>query len=115
MEFKLPTSSSNLGVQIENINIAETLSNLEVSHVREQWVNYGVAVFPNQNLTLQQYENFSQLFGPYGKEPFLIPMQEHPHIVKVHRKPYEEAAHFGGAWHSDWSFQHEPPSATMLY
>ena len=43
MEFKLPTSSSNLGVQIENINIAETLSNLEVSHVREQWVNYGVA------------------------------------------------------------------------
>ena len=64
---------------------------------------------------MKQYEDFSQLFGPYGKEPFLIPMQEHPHIVKVHRKPYEEAAHFGGAWHSDWSFQHEPPSATMLY
>ena len=115
MEFKLPTNTSNLGVQIQNINIAETLSNSEVINVREQWVNYGVAVFPNQTLTLKQYEDFSQLFGPYGKEPFLIPMQEHPHIVKVHRKPYEEAAHFGGAWHSDWSFQHAPPSATILY
>ena len=111
----LPTNSSNLGVQIQNINIAETLNDSEVSNVREQWVNYGVAVFPNQTLTLKQYEDFSQLFGPYGQEPFLIPMQEHPHIVKLHRKPDEEAAHFGGAWHSDWSFQHAPPSATMLY
>jgi len=38
----------------------------------------------------------------------LIPMREHPHIVKLHRKPDEEAAHFGGAWHSDWSFQSAP-------
>ena len=74
-----------------------------------------MAIFPEQKLSLEQYENFSQCFGPYGKEPFLIPMREHPHIVKVHRKPDEEAAHFGGAWHSDWSFQSAPPSATMLY
>ena len=82
------------------------LSDQEVHDVRAQWVKYGVAVFPKQSLTLEEYENFSQLFGPYGQEPFLIPMQEHPHIVKLHRKPDEEAAHFGGAWHSDWSFQH---------
>ena len=50
MEFKLPTSSSNLGVQIQDINIAETLSDSDVSEVREQWVNYGVAIFPNQNV-----------------------------------------------------------------
>ena len=98
-----------------NINIAKILSDEEINDIREQWVNFGVAIFPNQKLNLEEYENFSQQFGPFGEEPFLIPMQEHPHIVKLHRKPDEEAAHFGGAWHSDWSFQSAPPSATMLY
>tara|TARA_B100000214_G_scaffold328509_1_gene267694 strand:+ start:699 stop:1544 length:846 start_codon:yes stop_codon:yes gene_type:complete len=115
MEFRLPKSSSNLGVEIQNIDIAKTLSNKEINGIREKWVNYGVAIFPNQKLSLEEYENFSQQFGPFGEEPFLIPMQEHPHIVKLHRKSDEEAAHFGGAWHSDWSFQRTPPSATMLY
>ena len=101
--------------QLKISALNQSLSDQEVHDVREQWVKYGVAVFPKQSLTLEEYENFSQLFGPYGQEPFLIPMQEHPHIVKLHRKPNEEAAHFGGAWHSDWSFQHAPPSATMLY
>jgi len=49
----LPTNSSNLGVQIQNINIAETLNDSEVSNVREQWVNYGVAVFPKSNFNLE--------------------------------------------------------------
>ena len=115
MKFVTPESCSNLGVTIEDIILSKSLSDQEVHGVREQWVKYGVAIFPKQSLTLEEYENFSQLFGPYGQEPFLIPMQEHPHIVKLHRKPDEEAAHFGGAWHSDWSFQNQPPSATMLY
>ncbi|MDC0129461.1 TauD/TfdA family dioxygenase [Gammaproteobacteria bacterium] len=96
MKFVTPESSSNLGVTIEDIALNEILSDQEVHDVRAQWVKYGVAVFPKQSLTLEEYENFSQLFGPYGQEPFLIPMQEHPHIVKLHRKPDEEAAHFGG-------------------
>ena len=99
MEFKLPTSSSNLGVEIQNINIAKSLSDKKIIGIREHWVNYGVAIFPNQKLNLEEYENFSQQFGPFGEEPFLIPMHEHPHIVKLHRKPDEEATHFGGAWH----------------
>ena len=115
MEFTAPSSPSKLGVQIKNLNIGTTLSEKHIQSIRHQWVTYGVAIFPNQKLTLEQYENFSQFFGSFGEEPFLIPMQDHPHIVKLHRKPEEEAAHFGGAWHSDWSFQQTPPSATMLY
>ena len=115
MEITVPSSPSNLGVRIEDLNICKALCDEHIQSIRHLWVTYGVAIFPEQKLSLEQYENFSQCFGPYGKEPFLIPMREHPHIVKVHRKPDEEAAHFGGAWHSDWSFQSAPPSATMLY
>ena len=115
MKFKQSSSPSNLGIRIHDLNLNHNLSEHTVKEIREHWVNYGVAIFPNQSLSLEQYEAFSQLFGPYGEEPFLIPMKEHPHVVQVHRKANEEATHFGSAWHSDWSFQHQPPSATMLY
>ena len=115
MHFKIPDRFSNLGIEIEKINLSRALPKSELTNIRNYWVKYGVAIFPNQDLSLQEYENFSQQFGSFGEEPFLIPMKEHPHIVKLHRKPDEKAAHFGGAWHSDWSFQSAPPSATMLY
>ena len=115
MDFIAPSCDSNLGVIINNVQLSNVLQKQELKSIRKLWVNHGVAIFPKQNLNLQEYENFSAQFGPFGDEPFLIPMKEHPHIVKLHRKPDEEAAHFGGAWHSDWSFQSAPPSATILY
>ena len=115
MEYSVPSSQSNLGVTIQDVNLTKGIPESDLKSIRELWVNHGVAIFPNQDLSLKEYEEFSLQFGPFGDEPFLIPMQEHPHIVKLHRKPDEEAAHFGGAWHSDWSFQSAPPSATMLY
>ena len=73
MEFTAPSSPSKLGVQIKNLNIGTTLSDKHIQSIRHQWVTYGVAIFPNQKLTLEQYENFSQFFGSFGEEPFLIP------------------------------------------
>ena len=39
----------------------------------------------------------------------------HPNIIEVKKEATEKASHFGGSWHSDWSFQKEPPSATLLH
>ena len=115
MKIHPSSTTSNLGVEILDIDLKQELSSKMISDIRTQWVNYGIAIFLDQILTLEEYENFSQYFGPYGNEPFLIPMRDHPHVVKLHRKANEEAVHFGGAWHSDWSFQNQPPAATMLY
>ena len=115
MKIHPSSTTSNLGVEILDIDLKQELSSKMIDDIRTQWVNYGIAIFLDQILTLEEYENFSQYFGPYGNEPFLIPMKDHPHVVKLHRKANEEAAHFGGAWHSDWSFQNQPPAATMLY
>ena len=42
-------------------------------------------------------------------------MENHPNIIEVKRDADEKAPPFGGSWHSDWSFQENPPSATLLH
>jgi taurine dioxygenase len=41
-------------------------------------------------------------------------MPGHPNVLEVRREPDEKVAPFGGNWHSDWSFQAQPPAATIL-
>ena len=55
------------------------------------------------------------LFGKFGDDPYLKSLDERPNIVEVKRSANEKAPPFGGSWHSDWSFQKTPPSATLLH
>ena len=87
--------------------------NLET--IRRAWWEHGVLVFPDQPMDHAGLERFSQAIGPYGRDPYLEGMGEHPHIVELAREPDEKSYVFGAAWHSDWSFQEQPPSATILH
>jgi taurine dioxygenase len=71
-------------------------------------------VFPDQPLTLEQLEAFTLQFGPFGHDPYVKPMEGHPNVLEVRREPDEKVTPFGGNWHSDWSFQAQPPAATIL-
>ena len=55
------------------------------------------------------------LFGNFGDDPYLKSLDDRPNIVEVKRAANEKAPPFGGSWHSDWSFQKTPPSATLLH
>ena len=70
---------------------------------------------PNQKLAHADFEQFSLLFGKLGDDPYLKSLDERPNIVEVKRSAKEKAPPFGGSWHSDWSFQKTPPSATLLH
>jgi len=115
MKYEIPKNSAQLGVEINELNLSETFSNEEIKKIRQVWLDYGVAVFPNQKLSHEQFEKFSLLFGNFGDDPYLKSLDERPNIVEVKRSPKEKAPPFGGSWHSDWSFQKNPPSATLLH
>lgn len=115
MKYETPKNSAQLGVEINELNLSETFSNEEIKKIRQVWLDYGVAVFPNQKLSHEQFEKFSLLFGNFGDDPYLKSLDERPNIVEVKRSPKEKAPPFGGSWHSDWSFQKNPPSATLLH
>ena len=115
MKYEIPKNSAQLGVEINELNLSETFSNEEIKKIRQVWLDYGVAVFPNQKLSHEQFEKFSLLFGNFGDDPYLKSLDERPNIVEVKRSAKEKAPPFGGSWHSDWSFQKNPPSATLLH
>jgi len=115
MKYKESQSPSQIGVEITDVDITKPLSDDDLNLIHSLWVKNSVAIFPNQKLSHDAYNNFAMQFGAFGEEPFLTTMKSQMHIVELRRKAAEEASHFGGSWHSDWSFQSSPPSATMLH
>ncbi len=114
LDTKVTDSVSDLGIEIKGLNLNSKLSKEVIEKIRSAWLDNGVAVFPNQDLTHDQFENFSLEFGNFGDDPFLGGLEEKPNIVEVKRLASERASPFGGGWHSDWSFQSNPPAATFL-
>src|SRR5205085_3139495 len=86
-----------------------------VAAVRSTWLEHQVIAFPDQDLTVDQLEAVAQRFGPFGVDPYLPAMPDHPHVVELRREADETSPIFAEAWHSDWSFLSEPPAGTLLY
>ena len=114
IETKYKDSSSSLGVEITDVNLNEKLTFETIQKIKSVWLDKGVAIFPNQDLTHDEFQNFSLEFGNFGDDPFLGGLDEKPNIVEVKRLASEKSSPFGGGWHSDWSFQENPPAATFL-
>jgi taurine dioxygenase len=86
------------------------------AEVRRASVDHLVVFFRDQRLDLDTFTAFAERWGPFGDDPFVAGLDSHPHVVKVLKEAEERVPLvFGGAWHSDWSFQQEPPAFTILY
>lgn len=87
-----------------------------VAELRALVCEYLVVCVPSQHLSAVEQVELSRRFGPAGPTPFIEPSPDHPEVIKVLKEPQDgNAFNFGGAWHSDFSFQPEPPSFTLLH
>ena len=71
--------------------------------------------FPNQSLDDDALERFTLCFGSFGDDPFIAPIPGRKNIIAVKRKADEKVPIFADNWHTDWSFQENPPAGTCLY
>lgn len=93
-----------------------SLTDEQWAEVRQASVDHLVVFFRDQALDLDAFTGFAERWGPFGDDPFVAGLDSHPHVVKVLKEADERVPLvFGGAWHSDWSFQQEPPAFTILY
>lgn len=103
------------GATVRGVRLDAPLEAADLAAIRAAWAEHAVLAFPEQPLDHEGLERFSQQIGPFGEDPYLGSMGDHPHIVELAREPEERSYVFGAAWHSDWSFQPQPPSATILH
>ena len=71
--------------------------------------------FPNQLLDDDALERFTLCFGSFGDDPFIAPIPGRKNIIAVKREVDEKVPIFADNWHTDWSFQENPPAGTCLY
>jgi len=115
VKYKKINNKSNLGIEIYDFKIDNHCSLKYVDELRNLWLENSILIFKNLMLDHNQFERFGLLFGEFGDDPYIESMKNHPNIIEVKREANEKAPPFGGSWHSDWSFQENPPSATLLH
>lgn len=112
---RVSANPSGFGAAITGLDISRPLPPPVLAAVKQAFADHSVVWFPDQPLTHDQLEAFTLQFGGFGWDPYVKPMEGRPHILEVRRDAEEKASPFGGAWHSDWSFQENPPAATLLH
>jgi taurine dioxygenase len=106
---------SGFGAEITGLDLSHPLPSQVLEEVKAAWAAHGVVAFPDQPLSLEAQEAFTQAMGGFGHDPYIKPMEGHPNVLELRREPDEKATNFGAGWHSDWSFQERPPAATLLH
>lgn len=109
-------SGQACGATVTGIDLSQALDNLTIATLRDQWLQHKVLAFPAQQLGTEDLERFTLYFGPFGEDPFIEPIEGHPHVIAVQRAADETGPVFADSvWHTDWSFQLTPPAGTCLY
>jgi taurine dioxygenase len=115
MSIKVTPSGQACGASVTNIDLTQPLDAATITAVRTAWLEHHVLTFPDQVLSNDELERFSQYFGHFGDDPFIAPIKGRKHIIAVKRTAGETAPIFAETWHTDWSFQAKPPAGTCLY
>lgn len=97
------------------MDLSQPMSDELRTAVEAAFATHVVLCFRDQDLSVDTFERFALQLGTYGETPFITPMEDHPNVLRLLRRPDEQGPLFGSGWHSDWSFQAAPPSATLLY
>ena len=115
MSLEITPSGQACGATVRGVDLTRPLNTETIAEIRKAWLEYQVLSFPDQPMTNSDLERFTQYFGPFGDDPFIAPIEGHPHMIAVKRAADETAPIFAESWHSDWSFQKRPPQGTCLF
>lgn len=106
--------SGAIGAEISGIDLSAPLADDAVAEIRQAWLEHLVVFFRDQTLTPAQQLTLAKRFGDPVEYPFIQGLEGFPMITPVVKLP-EEKVNFGGLWHTDTTYQAEPPMASMLY
>lgn len=112
--LRIEPSGQACGASVTGVDLNGSLSADLVAEIRAAWLAHQVLAFPDQHMDDAALARFTLALGQFGEDPFIAPIDAHPHILEVRREADEKTPLFAENWHSDWSFLPKPPSATIL-
>jgi taurine dioxygenase len=115
IHIKVEPNVSGFGAIVTGVDLSPPVSANVIHEIMMALTKHSVLSFPEQALDADKLQKFSAQLGPFGEDPYIRSMERFNHVIEVKRGAGETAPIFGSLWHSDWSFQEEPPSITCLY
>ena len=108
--------AGSLGAEVEGVDLARPLDDETFGEIHAALMEHLVLFFRDQAIGPEEQLAFTRRFGPEGETPFIETLPDHPGVIDVRKEPGEKSGFvFGGAWHSDYSFQERPPLVTCLH
>ncbi|MEH6661523.1 MAG: TauD/TfdA family dioxygenase [Parasphingorhabdus sp.] len=112
--MKVTPSGQACGAEVTGVDLTKPLSADNIAAIRSAWLEHHVLSFPNQAINDDDLERFTRYFGDFGHDPFFDPIEGRKNIAAIRRDADEKSPLFAENWHSDWSFQAQPPAGTCL-
>jgi taurine dioxygenase len=99
-----------LGAEWEAADLAAT----DPAGLLDALDRYQLLVLRDLRLEPDSLTKFAARLGALDTYPFADAIEGFPHVVRLVKEP-GDLSNFGGAWHTDTSYQREPPAITLLY
>src|SRR5258707_7164459 len=121
MSLTVRPLSHALGAEIADVDLAQPLSNAEFDQIHHTFLEKGILLFRDQEITREQHIAFSRRFGEFDNHASL-PRDRHPdypelllvtNIPKENGQP-SDSKYTGQQWHSDLSFTPVPSLGSLL-
>lgn len=110
--LSLERVAGGCGAEISGVDL-RTLDQATADQIRKIFLDNGVIFFRDQNLTPQEFLDFSTKFGKPVEYPFVKGLDGYPEVIQILKKE-DEKVNFGGVWHSDTTYLEEPPMGSIL-
>jgi taurine dioxygenase len=112
--LKVTPAGGSLGAYVTGVDASKALDGEEIAGLRRALVDHGVVALPEQALSLEALERFTDEMGGKDITPYVKAVDGHPYVIRILKQPHEKL-NFANAWHTDLSYLEAPPRFTILY
>ena len=112
--LQVEPSGQACGARVTGVDLSAKFDAATIAAIRAAWLEHHVLAFPDQAMDDDALERFTVALGGFGTDPFFAPIAGRDHIAAILREADERTPLFAENWHSDWSFQAQPPAGTCL-
>ena len=107
MALKLRKLSYPLGVEVCDINVAKDVSERSFGEIYRAFLDHGILLFRNQDITREQHVEFSRRFGELDRHDSLPRdrRKDFPELLMVTNEPKPDGSPSDTVYHASGSFQ----------